>query len=102
MEDFLDSLTDQNAQKVAWVLKLIEDIDIVPRQYFKKLAGTDGIWEVRVKAGKQTVRLLGFTHGLRLIVLTNGFFKKSEQIPAKEIELAEHRKRDYLRRTTHE
>ncbi|MEN8734917.1 MAG: hypothetical protein ABF329_08890 [Lentimonas sp.] len=36
VEDFLDKLTDKQAQKVAWVLKLIEDMDIIPPQYWKK------------------------------------------------------------------
>ena len=37
VEEFLDSLTGQQAQKVTWVLKLVEEIERVPAQYFKKL-----------------------------------------------------------------
>ena len=37
VEDFLDSLESKQAQKVAWVLQLIEELDVVPSQYFKKL-----------------------------------------------------------------
>lgn len=40
VEDFLDSLSSKQAQKVAWVLRLIEAIDSVPAQYLKKLPGT--------------------------------------------------------------
>ncbi len=35
IQDFLDSLSGKAAQKVTWVLKLIEDFDIVPSSYFK-------------------------------------------------------------------
>jgi hypothetical protein len=35
VEEFLDSLTGKQAQKVLWVLRLIEELDVVPRQYFK-------------------------------------------------------------------
>jgi len=36
IESFLDSLTGKQAQKVLWVLQLIEELESVPSQYFKK------------------------------------------------------------------
>ena len=68
VEEFLDSLTGKQAQKVAWVLRLIEEIDKVPAQYFKKLPGTADIWEVRVQMGGDIVRLLGFLFGSHFVV----------------------------------
>ncbi len=59
----LDSLTDVQAAKIAWVLKLIREIDRVPSKYFKKLVNTDDIWEVRVDVGNDAFRLLGFFDG---------------------------------------
>ena len=94
----LDSLTDTQATKIAWVLKLIREIDQVPSKYFKKLVKTNDIWEVRVDVGRNTFRLLGFFHGRELIILTNSFQKKSQKIPLKEIKLAEKRKKEYLSR----
>ncbi len=99
IEDFLDSLSDKQAQRVAWVLRLVEERDSVPTQYFKKLAGTKDIWEVRVQAGSDTIRLLGFLAGSGSFVLTNGFAKKTQKTPPKEISLAEQRKRDHLDRS---
>lgn len=81
-----------------WVLRLIQEIDSVPSQYFKKLVNTDDIWEVRVNVGSNTFRLLGFFDQNNLIILTNGFAKKTQKTPSQEIELAEQRKRDYLSR----
>jgi len=43
-------------------------------------------------------RLLGFFDGNNLIILTNGFTKKTQKTPQKEIKLAEKRKKDYLKR----
>ena len=51
VEEFLDSLPAKEAQKVTWVLKIIEELPRVPRQYFKKLSNTDDIWEVRISVG---------------------------------------------------
>ncbi len=96
VEDFLDSLTGKQAQKVAWVLQLIEDLDHVPRQYFKKLVNTEGIWEIRVQAGRNIFRLLGFFDGDKLLILTSGFAKKTQKTPRQEIVTAKKRKRNYL------
>ena len=98
VEEFLDSLSAKQAQKVAWVLQLIEEIDIVPVQYFKKLINTDDIWEVRIQVGNNIFRILGFLDDNRLVVLNHAFQKKTQKTPKKEIKIAEERKKDYLSR----
>ncbi len=92
VEEFLDSLSGKQAQKVLWVLCLIQELDSVPSQYLKKLVNTDNIWEVRVQLGNNIFRLLGFFDNDSLIILTNGFAKKTQKTPTQEIELAEQRK----------
>ena len=96
--DFLDSLNAKQAKKVTWVLHLIENSKRVPKEYFKKLSGTSGIWEVRVQSGSNIFRLLGFIDKGRFVVLTNGFQKKSQKTPKNEIQIAEQRKSDFLLR----
>lgn len=98
VENFLDALPDKTVKKVAWVLRIIRDFNDVPRSYFKKLINTNDIWEVRVQVGNNIYRFLGFNDGANLIILTNGFQKKSQKTPKKEIDLAEIRKRDYINR----
>lgn len=83
---------------MAWVLRLVEDLHLVPTQYLKKLVNTEDIWEVRIQVGNNIFRLLGFFDRGNLVVLTNGFAKKTQKTPPQEIELAETRKRDYLAR----
>ena len=95
IEEFLDSLTGKQAQKVLWVLRLVEDIEIVPIQYFKKLAGTQ-LWEIRIQFGNDIFRLLGFFENGSLLVLTHGFAKKTQKTPPQEIELATKRMEDHL------
>lgn len=98
VEEFLDSLSGKQAQKVVWVLRLIEELDVVPAQYFKKLVNTADIWEVRVQFGGNIFRLLGFFDGPAHLVLTNGFAKKSRKTPRQEITLATRRKNKYFSR----
>ncbi|GGB46020.1 type II toxin-antitoxin system RelE/ParE family toxin [Shewanella inventionis] len=96
--EFLDSLSGKQAQKVAWVLQLIEELDNIPTTYLKKLVNTDNIWEVRVQVGGNIFRLLGFFDGDNLVVLNHGFQKKTQKTPPKEIKIAESRRKDYLAR----
>ena len=98
VEEFLDGLGPKQAQKVAWVLKLVKELPLVPRQYLKKLEGADELWEVRTEFGGDAFRLLGFWDAGSLIFLTNGFAKKTQKTPNREIELAGQRRRDYLNR----
>ena len=100
VEEFLDSLSAKQAKKVTWVLQLVESFVMVPVQYFKKLEGTKDIWEVRVDVGNDTFRLLGFFDHGNLVILTNGFAKKSQKTPSSEIALAEQRRKDHLSRGT--
>ena len=98
IEAFLDSLTGKQAQKVLWVLQLVEELDVVPRQYFKKLVDSEGLWEARIQFGNEIFRLLGFFDGGTLLILTNGFAKKTQKTPPQEIALAIRRKNEYLAR----
>lgn len=103
IQDFLDSLPGKVAQKVTWVLRLIEDLESIPSRYFKKLKGTDEIWECRVTFGSNAYRIFCFFAGDSMIVLTHGFVKKSQKTPRSEIERAEIYRRDFLeRRKKHE
>ena len=97
VEDFLNSLPSKVAQKVIWVLNLVEDFERAPAQYFCKLTDTDNIWEFRIKLGSNIYRVFAFMDGNKVIV-TNGFIKKTQKSPTNEIEKAESYKNDYLSR----
>jgi phage-related protein len=96
VEEYLDSLSNKQAEKVFFVLDLLERMPIVPRNYFKKLESTNEIWEVRVKFGNNIFRLLRFWDGPDLVILNHAFTKKTQKIPQKEIKTAENRKDDYF------
>ena len=102
IEDFLDTLDSKQAQKVAWVMQAVEELEKVPTTYLKKLVNTKGIWEIRVQMGSNIFRFLGFFNQGYFIVLTNGFQKKTQKTPKSEILLSEQRKQDYLERNSNE
>ena len=98
VEELLDSLGSKEAQKILWVLKLIQELDRVPSQYFKKLAVSDEIWECRVRTQSKAIRIFGFFTNGDTLVLTHGYAKKSQRTDAREIRLAEKYRSDYLTR----
>ena len=102
IQDFLDSLSGKVAKKVTWVLSLLQDLDIVPSIYFKKLLGTKEIWECRIRFGINSYRILCFFASNSVIVLTHSFLKKSRKIPASEIKCAETYREDFSRRKKNE
>jgi phage-related protein len=97
VEEFLDKLTDKQFEKVAFVLDLIEQLNIIPEEYLKKLKGSDDIWEIRVQYGSNIFRLLGFFEANNIVILNHAFTKKTQKTPRREIDIAEKRKRDYLK-----
>lgn len=96
IEIFLDSLSSKEAQKVTWVLKLVEELEYVSTKYYKQLSNTDGIIEIRAQIGKNHFRLLGFEYQGHFVVLTNGFKKKDQKVPKSEIDLAQQRRKEFL------
>jgi phage-related protein len=98
VEEFIDSLNEKESKKVVWTLRLVRDLERIPEEYLKKLKSTDGIWEIRVQFGNNIFRFLGFYEKSNIIVLTNGFTKKSQKTPKSEIELAKKRKTEYYER----
>jgi len=99
VQEFLDSLNDKHVKKIVWVLRLIRDLDFIPKEYLKKLVNTNDIWEIRTQSGNNIFRILCFFDKGNLIVLTNGFAKKTQKTPKNEIDLAEKRKQEYLIRS---
>ncbi len=98
VEEFLDSLNARVAQKVLWTFQVVKELENVPKQYLKKLDGTDNLWEIRVESSNTAIRFLGFWEEGNLILLTNGFIKKTQKTPRTEINLATERKAEYEQR----
>ena len=94
--DFFETLKPEVRKKFNWTLKLIATLDRVPIKYFKYIEGSLGLYEIRVEVGSDIYRVFSFFDKGNLIVLVNGFQKKSQKTPKGEIELAEKLKKEYL------
>jgi len=95
-QDFFQKQRQKVKDKIIWTIKLVETLPIVPEEYFKYLEDTEGIYEIRVKFGNDIFRILSFFEKGKLIVLANGFQKKTQKTPKSEIEKAERIKTEYF------
>jgi phage-related protein len=96
--DWLQGLDDERAQAVAIGLRFFEEYPnpVVPKKFFEKV--TDHIWEIKCHYGKEQFRLLAFPDGDAVVIAVHGFAKKSMDLKDRDLELAEERRKDYLRR----
>jgi phage-related protein len=93
--EFYESLKPSVKKKFNWTLELIATIEKVPEKYFKYITDSTGLFEVRVEVGSDIFRVFSFFDKGNLIILVNGFQKKTQKTPKNEIELAEKLKKQY-------
>jgi len=91
--DFLDTQPKKVRDKFIWTFQLIEDIEIIPSTYLKHLE--DGIYEVRVKLGSNIYRVMSFFDKEKLVLIINGFQKKTQKTPKSEIRKAKKIRKEY-------
>ena len=93
--DFYKQQKEKVKAKIVWTFRIIETIHQVPAEYLKHLEGTDGLYEIRVQLGSDIFRIFCFFDEGRLVVLANGFQKKTQKTPKQEIERALKIKEEY-------
>jgi len=81
--------------KIVWTFDLIEMIDKVPETYLKHLEGIDKLYEIRIQNGSEIFRIFCFFDEGNLVIGMNGFQKKTQKTPKKEIEKALKIKTEY-------
>ena len=96
---FWDFYNQENAdvqQKIDWVIGLVKTLKIVPSKFFEHLTGTDGLWEIRIEFKSNIYRIFCCFDEGNVVVLFNGFQKKSQKTPKSEIEKAQKLKVEYF------
>lgn len=94
-QDFFSRQNKKVKAKIVWTFDLIEDLQRVPETYLKHLENTDGLYEIRVQLGSDIFRIFCFFDQGQLVVLANGFQKKTQKSQRKEIEMALKIKAEY-------
>ena len=74
--------------KIFKIIEAIETLERVPSNYLKFLVGTKGLYEARIQLGTNIWRVFCFFDNDKLVILLNGFQKKTQKTPKNEIEKA--------------
>lgn len=98
--DFYNGQRYDVKKKLNWTLQLIAIQDRIPEKHFKHITNSDGIFEIRVEVASDIFRIFCFFDKGQIVVLINGFQKKSQKTPKSEIKLAEKLKKEYFEQKT--
>jgi len=94
--DFFNSQSEKVKDKIDYVFFLITTFDRLPSKFFKYLKGTNGLFEIRIEYESNVFRIFCCLDEGKLVVLFNGFQKKSAKTPRKEIDKALKIKKEYF------
>jgi phage-related protein len=93
--DFFKKQPKRIREKIDWTIEAIEELQFIPELYLKHITNTKGLYEIRVLVGNDIIRIFCFFETGKLVILINGFQKKSQKTPKREIELALKLKAEY-------
>jgi phage-related protein len=93
--EFYHKLSPKVQEKIEYVFDLVRYEKQVPVKFLKHIESSDGLYELRIRTGNNIFRFFCFFDEGKLVVVLNGFQKKSQKTPKKEIMLAERLKKEY-------
>lgn len=86
--DFFEQQSEKTKEKIDYVLFLLAHAERIPTKFLKHIEGQKNLYEIRVEAGKNIFRIFCCFDKGNIIVLFNGFQKKTQKTPRMEIERA--------------
>lgn len=78
-EEFFVKQNEKVKAKIIWTFELIEDLQKIPENYLKHIENTNGLYEIRIQQSNNIFRIFCFFDKGKLIVLANGFQKKTQK-----------------------
>jgi phage-related protein len=97
--DFFDKQSEKAKEKIDYVLFLLTHIDKVPEKFLKHIEGQKGLYEIRVEQSNNIYRIFCCFDKGKIVVLLNGYQKKTNKTSLKEIEMANRLMKEYLSTT---
>lgn len=91
--EFINSLSEVERKKVFYVIEMLKTQDRINSKFVKHIV--EGIYELRVEYSSNIFRIFFIFDKEKIVVLFNGFMKKTQKTPANEIEKAIELKNEY-------
>ena len=98
--DFFNKHSEKVKDKIDYVLILVTVADRIPKKFFKQMTGYEGLYEIRIEFEGNIYRIFCCFDQGNLVVLFNGFQKKSQKTPKKEIDKAMQIMKEYFDQKT--
>lgn len=95
-DDFIKPLSDKLKNKIDEILFMFIIVNQVPKKFFNKIEGTKGLLEIRIEFEGNIYRIFCCFDKGNIMVLFNGFQKKSQKTPRHEIEKARKIMKEYF------
>ena len=86
--DFFAEQPEKVKDKIDYVLFVITVAERIPLKFFKHIESTVGLYEIRVELNSNIYRIFCCLDRGNLVVLFNGFQKRSQKTPSTEINKA--------------
>ena len=94
--EFYVAQTDKVRKKIAQTLVWLQTLDRLPVTILKSIEGKKGLFEIRIEFGGDIFRIFCCFDEGSLVILFNGFQKKTQKTPSSEIEKAERLMKEYF------
>ena len=94
--EFYLEQTENVKRKINYCLNMVKTVDRVPSSILRNMEGTEGLYEIRVEVGSNIFRIFCCFDDGSLVILFNGFQKKTQKTPKKEIDRAKRLMKEYF------
>jgi phage-related protein len=95
-QEFFESQSEEVKEKIDYALFLVTTAERIPKKFFSFVEGTDGLFEIRIEFESNIYRIFCCFDEGNLVVLFNGFQKKTQKTPLIEIAKAKRIKNEYF------
>jgi len=97
---FIDFYEEQNKkvqEKIEYVFRIVRNIPNIPKKFLTKITDVDGLFEMRIEYGNNIYRIFSCFDEGNLVILFNGFQKKTQKTPKTEIDRAKRLMKKYFK-----
>ena len=92
-DDFMETLPEKVIEKIDYIFLLLRTEERITQKFVKHLI--NGLYEIRIEVESNIYRVFFCFDEGRLVILFNGFQKKTQKTPPKEINKALKIMKDY-------
>lgn len=100
-KDFYVCQTDTVRKKINFCIEAVKTLDRIPVKILRSIETVDGLYEIRIEVGNNIFRIFCCFDEGNLVILFNGFQKKTQKTPKVEIDKAVKLMKEYFNEKLH-